>query len=123
LERVGGKWVDELLLALWAYRTTHKTATGHTPFSLACGSEAIIPVEIEVPSHQVIYYNPKTNKNLLLESLDMVKEKQKEADLRAAAHRHRVARYHNIRVQPRTFEVGDLVLKRVFPTPVRMGAK
>jgi len=59
LERVGGKWVDELPLALWTYRTTHKTATGHTPFALTYSSEAVIPVELEVPSHQVTYYDPK----------------------------------------------------------------
>jgi len=91
LEKVRGKWVDELPLALWAYRTTHKTATGHTPFALAYGSEAVIPVELEVPSHQVTYYDPKTNQDLILEYLDMVEEKRKEADLRAAAPRHRVA--------------------------------
>ena len=120
LEKVGGKWVDELPTALWAYRTTHKSATGHTPFALAYGSEAVIPVELEVPSHRVTYYDPKTNQNLLLESLDCIDEKREEAELRAAAHRHRVKRYYDGRVRPRIFDVGDLVLKRVFPVPSRM---
>ena len=56
LEKAKGNWVDELPFALWAYRTTHKTATGHTPFSLALGSEAMIPVELEVPTHRRIYF-------------------------------------------------------------------
>jgi len=80
-------------------------------------------VELEVPSHRVTYYDPKTNQSLLLESLDKVEEKREEANLRATAHQHRVVRYYNNKVRPRTFKVGDLVLKRVFPTPVRMGAK
>ena len=49
LEKARGKWVDELPTALWAYRTTHKTAAGHTPFALAYGTVAVIPVEFEVP--------------------------------------------------------------------------
>jgi hypothetical protein len=120
LEKARGKWVDELPTALWAYRTTHKTATGHTPFALAYGTEAVIPVELEVPSHRVTYYDPASNQDLLLESLDFIDEKREEADLRAASYRHRVAKYYNGKVQPRTFSVGDLVLKRVFPTPSHM---
>jgi len=58
LEKVGGKWIDELPLALWAYRTTHKSATGYTPFALAYGLEAIIPVELELPSHRANYHDP-----------------------------------------------------------------
>ena len=41
-----GVWVDELPGVLWAYMTTHKTTTGETPFALAFGHEAIVPVEI-----------------------------------------------------------------------------
>ena len=85
LEKARGKWVDELPTALWAYRTTYKSTAGHTPFSLAYGTEAIIPVELEIPSHWVTYYDPKINQDLLLESLDFVDEKREEADLRAAA--------------------------------------
>ena len=55
-----------------------------------------------------------TNNELLLESLDMVEEKRDEADLRALRHKQQVARYYNKKVRARTFEPGDLVLKRVF---------
>ena len=41
-----GKWMDELLEVLWAYRITVRTPTGETPFSLSYGFEAMIPVEI-----------------------------------------------------------------------------
>ncbi|KAI3465894.1 hypothetical protein Pfo_022557 [Paulownia fortunei] len=34
LDRSGGGWVDELDSVLWAYRTTPRTTTGETPFSL-----------------------------------------------------------------------------------------
>lgn len=39
-----GPWVDELVVVLWAYKTTHKTAMSETPFALAFGHEAVINV-------------------------------------------------------------------------------
>jgi len=48
------------------------------------------PVELEVSSHRVTNYDPKTNKDIVMESLDMVNEKQEEAYPRAAAQRQRV---------------------------------
>ncbi|CAL8990807.1 unnamed protein product [Prunus brigantina] len=50
VEGAKGKWVDELPGVLWAYRTTKRRSTGETPFSLAYGTEAIIPPHITVPS-------------------------------------------------------------------------
>ena len=113
LEKAKGGWVDKLPLALWAYRTTHKTATGHTPFSLAYGSEAMIPVETKVPSHRRIHFNQDENEKLQLEALDLLDERREEARLRIAAHQQRIARHFNSKVRQRSFEVGDLVPKRI----------
>ena len=40
-----GKWVDELPIALWAYRTTPKQPTKETPYAFAFEAEALVPVE------------------------------------------------------------------------------
>ena len=50
LERAKSKWVDELPSVLWAYRTTPRRATGETPYGMAYGMEAVIPLEIELPT-------------------------------------------------------------------------
>ena len=50
LDRYKGKWVDELHSVLWAYRTTPRSTTGESPFSLCYGSEAIIPTELAQPT-------------------------------------------------------------------------
>ena len=68
-----------------------KTATGHTPFSLAYGSEAMIPVETEVPSHRRIHFDQNENEKLQLEALDLLDERREEARLRIAAHQQRIA--------------------------------
>ena len=42
--------VEKLPGVLWAYRTTKRIPTGETPFSLAYGTKAIIPVDICMPT-------------------------------------------------------------------------
>ena len=46
LEAAKGKWVEELPSILWTYRTTIRKFTNETPFALAFGVEAVIPLEI-----------------------------------------------------------------------------
>ncbi|KAK2428579.1 hypothetical protein QL285_027093 [Trifolium repens] len=47
-------WHDMLLLALHGYRTSIRTSTGATPFSLVYGMEAVLPIEVEIPSIRVL---------------------------------------------------------------------
>ncbi|GJT09253.1 reverse transcriptase domain-containing protein [Tanacetum coccineum] len=54
LHQEGGAWVEELLNVLWAHRTTPKTNNGETQFSLAYGTEAVILVEIGIPTRRTI---------------------------------------------------------------------
>ena len=50
LEQAKGRWVKELPGVLWSYRTTTRTSTGETPFSLAYGVEVVISAEIRIPT-------------------------------------------------------------------------
>ncbi|RVW62652.1 Gypsy retrotransposon integrase-like protein 1 [Vitis vinifera] len=43
-------WSEKLPFALWVYRTSFRTSTGATPYSLVYGMEAVLPVEIEMRS-------------------------------------------------------------------------
>ena len=49
-----GKWSDHLTNVLWACRSSVKTATGFSPFSLVYGTEAISPVELVVSTLKVV---------------------------------------------------------------------
>ena len=53
----GRDWPEKLHLALWGYRTSIRTATGETPFALTYGMEAVLPIELEIPSLRVILEN------------------------------------------------------------------
>ncbi|XP_060969790.1 uncharacterized protein LOC133037013 [Cannabis sativa] len=79
LDVAKGRWVDELPQVLWAHRTTEKTAMGHTPFSLAFGSEAMLPVEANNLTHIQEIYNQEENQELLKLSLDLLDEKRTES--------------------------------------------
>ncbi|GJW66374.1 reverse transcriptase domain-containing protein [Tanacetum coccineum] len=43
-------WIEELPHVLWAHHTMIKSSHGDTPFSLTYGTEAVIPVEIGMPT-------------------------------------------------------------------------
>ncbi|KAL6348156.1 hypothetical protein AAG906_039604 [Vitis piasezkii] len=46
-------WSKKLHFTLWAYRTSFRTSTRATPYSLVHGMEAVLPVEIEMGSLRV----------------------------------------------------------------------
>jgi hypothetical protein len=45
--------------------------------------------------------------------LDLLQEKHDRAQITMAVYQERVARYFNRKVKPRSFKVGDLVLRKV----------
>ncbi|GKV52282.1 hypothetical protein SLEP1_g58870 [Rubroshorea leprosula] len=112
LDQLKTKWVDELNNVLWAYRTTSRTATGEMPYHLAFGTEAVIPVEIGVPSLRISHFELAQNERLLREILDLLDEVREQSRLWTLAYKQRIANLYNKRVRPRNFRVGDLVLRK-----------
>ena len=53
LEALKEQWADKLPGVLWDYRTTPRSPTGQTPFTLALCCEAVIPVEIGMVSLRI----------------------------------------------------------------------
>jgi len=47
-------WHEMLPFALHGYRTSVRTSTGATPFSVIYGMEAVLPFEVEIPSLRVL---------------------------------------------------------------------
>ena len=43
-------WAKKLLFALWGYRTSICALIRATPYSLVYGSEAMLPIEVEIQS-------------------------------------------------------------------------
>ncbi|XP_019194065.1 PREDICTED: uncharacterized protein LOC109188017 [Ipomoea nil] len=110
-EDIRGNWVDELDRVLWAYRTTQRRATGESPFSLAYGFEAKVPIEVVEPTHRVCTYSDTENEESLRIEKNFLEERREDASARMVEYQQAVKRYRDRRIRPRTFQVGDLVLR------------
>ncbi|KAI5337130.1 hypothetical protein L3X38_016399 [Prunus dulcis] len=90
LEGAEGKWVDELPGVLWAYHTTKRRSTGETPFSLAFGTEAIIPPHITVPSISLEVGSVDQNSEQMRLNLDLLEGEREKTIIRVASYQQQL---------------------------------
>ncbi|XP_038977811.1 uncharacterized protein LOC120108299 [Phoenix dactylifera] len=112
LDRSKGQRVKDLYNVLWAYRTMFRLSTGETPFNLAYGTEAVIPLEIGLPSPRVEHHDANSNSSQLRNNLDLVEETREAARVCMVRYKRKMAQYYNSRVKAKLFKVGDLILRR-----------
>ena len=118
-----GNWVDELPSVLWSYRTTPRSSTGETPFSLVYGTEAVIPPELSARSLRITSFEEHATNDGIRQNLDLLEEKREEAHLRQATYKSKTESYYNRRVRGRAFKVGDWVLRRNDASHAEKGGK
>ena len=130
----GGKWSDHLVDVLWACRSFVKTATRFSSFSLVYRIEAIIPVELVVPTPRVVLEESQeetedTNNERRLANLEGVEEERGLAKKRSQRYHQRMTKAYAQAVRPRTFTEGQLVLRmaehirRNLPGPSKFAPK
>ncbi|GJR64151.1 reverse transcriptase domain-containing protein [Tanacetum coccineum] len=69
-------WIEEVPHVLWPHRMMIKTSNRDTPFSLTYGTEAVIPIEIGMPSIRCAEVNQAENDEELLMNLDILEERR-----------------------------------------------
>ncbi|VFQ98060.1 unnamed protein product, partial [Cuscuta campestris] len=89
-----------------------KRAHGETPFSLTYGCEARLPIEAEFPTFRESNYQPQQNEEDHLAELNLVEERRMAAEVKMSTYQQVVKKYHDNKVGPRYFQVGDEVLRR-----------
>nr|XP_009758939.1 PREDICTED: uncharacterized protein LOC104211561 [Nicotiana sylvestris] len=82
MEVAKGKWPEELPGVLWAYRTTAKSSTRETPFSLVYGAEALIQVNVVEPTLRYFRADEETNNQTLLVKLELLDERRDLAHIK-----------------------------------------
>jgi hypothetical protein len=112
LDKKKGLWAEHIPSILWSYRTTHKEATGETPYRLAYGTEAVIPLEVQMSSLRLENFDEEGNKEGLRLCAEVIDEVRDKALTRVIAQKHAIARRYNAKVKGRQFRVGDLVLRK-----------
>ena len=81
-----GAWPEDLLNILWAYRTTIRTPTGETLFSLTYGIEVVIQVEVRVTSLRREAFHKGSNDDQLRVNLDCLEESRDRASRKMAKY-------------------------------------
>ena len=95
LENLKGKWVEYLPEVLWAYRTTCKSITQETPFTLAFGTEAVAPVEVRLKSPRVEFANTEHNEEILRLNLDLLEEKHEKVLKSVEDYHRKTTKYYD----------------------------
>jgi hypothetical protein len=78
---------------------------------LVHGAEAVLPIEVEHNSPRVVEYDEEASRKALEDDVDALDEARDVALARSTAYQQNLRNYHSPRLRPRSFEVGDLVLK------------
>ncbi|RDX84164.1 Retrovirus-related Pol polyprotein, partial [Mucuna pruriens] len=111
-------WHEMLPYALHGYRTSVRTSTGATPYSLVYGTEAVLPIEIEIPSLRVLAEAELEDAEWIQrrhDQLNLIEEKRLTALCHGQLYQSRVKSAFDKKVKPRMFQTGDMVLKKVLP--------
>lgn len=107
-------WYEKLRYILWAYRTHIYTITGETPFSLVYGNEAIVPLELDIPSLRISLQGDISNeeaRKVRLQQLESLDEKRIKAIEHQKLYHEKIKRAFGKRIKAKEFKVEDLVLK------------
>ena len=107
-------WSENIPLALWDYRTSFRTSTRATPYSLVYGMEAVLLVEIEMGSLRVALEHQISETEWAqsrYDQLSLLDERRLRAADHVQAYQRKMTRAFRKRVKPKKLQKGDLVLK------------
>ena len=96
-------WHEILPFTLHGYRTMVHTLTGATPFSLVYGMEAVLPVEVEIPSLRVMRDVELDESEWVqnrLDQLELIDEKRLTVVCHGQVYQQRMRKAFDKRVWP-----------------------
>ena len=109
-------WHEKLPFSLHAYRTAIRTSAEAIPFSLVYGMEAVLLIEVEIPSLRVLMEAKLEEVEWVqarYDQLNLIEEKRLKAFCHGQLYQKRMMRAHDKKVHPRQFRKGYLVLKKI----------
>jgi len=109
-------WHEMLPFALHGYRTSVRTSTGATPFSLVYGMEAVLPFEVKIPSLRVLMETKLEEAEWVqarYDQLNLIDEKRLAAICHRQLYQNRMKKAFDKKVRPQELCEGDLVVKKI----------
>nr|GEV44577.1 reverse transcriptase domain-containing protein [Tanacetum cinerariifolium] len=94
-----------------------------TPFSLTYDTEAVIPIEIGMPSLRCVEVNQAENNEGLLLNLYILEERREKAAIREAKNKAKMENYYNAKVRITSFRPGDFVYRNNEASHAKEGRK
>jgi hypothetical protein len=110
------RWLAELPHVIWGLRTQVSSATGFSPFFLVYGSEAILPTNVAFGAPRIQLYEEGEAEQTRRINLDNLEEQRLAAIMRQARQDQQLQRYHDRNARETSFNIGDLVLRRIQKT-------
>jgi hypothetical protein len=110
------RWLAELPHVIWGLRTQVSSAMGFSPFFLVYGSETVLPTDIAFGAPRTKFYKEGEAEQTRRVNLDSLEEQRLAAVMRQDRHDQQLRRYHGRNVKDTSFNVGDLVLRRIQKT-------
>jgi hypothetical protein len=104
---------------VWGLRTQVRRAIGSSPFFLVYGSEAILPTNLIWTSPRIEQYDEGEAEHTRRLELDSTEEVRVNATLQSAHYLQSLRCHYNKSTQPRSVQIGDLVLRRIQKTDGR----
>lgn len=105
--------------SLYDYRTSIRTSIGATPLSLVYGMDAVLPVEVDIPSLRILTDVKLDEAEWVQARFDqpnLIDERCLAAICHCQLYQKCIKRAHYKKAFPRRLKVGDLVLKKILPT-------
>ncbi|XP_050125650.1 uncharacterized protein LOC126602856 [Malus sylvestris] len=107
-----GIWHLRINEALWAYRTSPRTAIGTTPYALTYRHDAMLPVELSVNSLRIIEHSSLFSaeySQAMRQELEDLEDARLDAYNLLVAQKKIADHAYNQRVRQKTFGKGELV--------------
>jgi hypothetical protein len=110
------RWLAGLPHVIWGLRTQVSSTTSFSPFVLVYESEAVLPTDVTFGAPRIQFYEEGEAEQTRRVDLDSLEEQRLAAVMRQARQDQQLLRYHNCNVRETSFNVGDLVLRRIQKT-------
>ncbi|GKC28374.1 reverse transcriptase domain-containing protein [Tanacetum coccineum] len=132
-------WCEKLCIRQYFASVKHSQANGlvkrenmslgegikarETPFSLTYGTQAVILVEIGMPTLRTAKVDMIKNVEALEINLDLLEERREQAAIQEAKSKAKMEKYYNAGVRNTSFRPGDLVYQKNETSHAKDGGK